>query len=173
MIHGQSKNMKSVVSKISLCAILGLSAWQSCAAELTWLTDLSKAQAKASAEKKSVLLLFHGSDWCPSCVEMQRQVFSSPEFVAYARQTLVLVDVDFPEKIKQPEKLKRANLALKAKFNIGEGFPTIVLLNESGDTVFQESGYASGGPPELLPNLQRHAKDPSSAEPTKFKNLSI
>ena len=92
--------MKSVVSKISLCAILGLSAWQSCAAELTWLTDLSKAQAKASAEKKSVLLLFHGSDWCPSCVEMQRQVFSSPEFVAYARQTLVLVDVDFPEKIK-------------------------------------------------------------------------
>jgi thiol:disulfide interchange protein len=57
--------------------------------ELTWLTDLPKALAQAKAEGKSVLLFFHGSDWCPPCVEMQSQVFASPEFIQYARRALI------------------------------------------------------------------------------------
>jgi rhodanese-related sulfurtransferase/thioredoxin-related protein len=145
---------------------------------LTWLTDLPSAQARARAEKKSVLLFFHGSDWCPACVEMQRQVFDSPAFAQYARQTLVLVDVDFPDKHKQDEALKRANAALKARFNLSpapdEGFPTIVLLNDTGETVFQETGYAGGGPAEVLPKLQRHAGTGTpAAASAAYKNLSV
>ena len=154
--------------------VLGLTVWPVRAAELAWSTSLPAAQAQARAEKKSVLLFFHGSDWCPPCREMQRQVFDSREFIAYARQTLVLVDVDFPDKAKQEETLKQANLALKAKFNVGDGYPSIVLLNESGDTVFQELGYAGGGPAEVLPSLQRHAKSPASAAATaQFQDLSV
>ena len=52
---------------------------------------------------------------------MQRQVFDSPAFAQYARRALVLVDVDFPEKHKQDEELRRANLALKARFNLSLG----------------------------------------------------
>jgi protein disulfide-isomerase len=147
-------------------------------AGLTWLTDLPSAQARAKAENKSVLLFFHGSDWCPACVEMQRQVFDSPAFAEYARQALVLVDVDFPNKHKQDEELRRANAALKARFNLSpvpdEGFPTIVLLNDAGETVFQETSYAGGGPAEVLPKLQRHA---GTGKPTvasaAYKNLSV
>jgi phage shock protein E len=145
---------------------------------LAWSTDLPTAQARAKMEGKAVLLFFHGSDWCPPCVEMQRQVFASPEFAAYARRALVLVDVDFPEKQQQDQDLRRSNLALKARFNLsretGEGFPTIVLLNEAGDTVFQETGYGGGGAAEILPKLQRHAGTGSStANSTGFKNLTI
>jgi rhodanese-related sulfurtransferase/thioredoxin-related protein len=166
--------MKKPFTNLLLISMLGLATSSVRADELTWLTDLSKAQAQAQAEKKSVLLFFHGSDWCPPCIEMQRQVFRSPEFIAYSRQTLVLVDVDFPEKSRQSEELKRANLALKTKFNVGDTFPAIVLLNESGETVFQESGYAGGGPSEVVPNLQRHAKPPSSqAGNGGFKDLSV
>jgi rhodanese-related sulfurtransferase/thiol-disulfide isomerase/thioredoxin len=142
---------------------------------LIWLTDLPSAQARARAEKKSVLLFFHGSDWCPACVEMQRQVFDSPAFAQYACQTLVLVDVDFPDKHKQDEALRRANIALKARFNLSpvpdEGFPTIVLLNDAGETVFQETGYAGGGPAEVLPKLQRHTE--TSAPTAAYKDLSV
>ncbi len=148
---------------------------QSPATGLTWLTDLPSAQARARAEKKSVLLFFHGSDWCPACVEMQRQVFDSPAFVQYARRALVLVDVDFPDKHKQDEELRRANAALKARFNLSpapdEGFPTIVLLNDAGETVFQETGYAGGGPAEVLPKLQRHTE--TGAPTAAYKNLSV
>ncbi len=141
----------------------------------TWLTDLPAAQARARAEKKSVLLFFHGSDWCPACVEMQRQVFDSSAFAQYARRALVLVDVDFPDKHKQDEELRRANAALKARFNLSpvpdEGFPTIVLLNDDGQTVFQETGYAGGGPAEVLPKLQRHTE--TGAPTAAYKNLSV
>ncbi|MGB7749352.1 MAG: rhodanese-like domain-containing protein [Verrucomicrobiia bacterium] len=148
---------------------------QSPATGLTWLTDLPSAQARAKAEKKSVLLFFHGSDWCPACVEMQRQVFDSPAFAQCARQSLVLVDVDFPDKHKQDEALRRANAALKARFNLSpvpdEGFPTIVLLNDAGETVFQETGYAGGGTAEVLPKLQRHTE--TGAPTAAYKNLSV
>ena len=151
---------------------------QSNQTELTWLTDLPNALARAKAEGKSVLLFFHGSDWCPPCVEMQRQVFASPEFVQYARRALVLVDVDFPQKSEQSEELKRTNLALKTRFNLsresGEGFPTIVLLNDAGETVFQETGYAGGGTAEVLPKLQCHTGTGATpAAPAAFKNLSV
>jgi len=145
---------------------------------LTWLTDLAQAQARAKAERKSVLLFFHGSDWCPPCVEMQRQVFESPDFAQYARRALLLVDVDFPEKSQQSEALRRTNLALKERFNLsqesGESFPTIVLLNQAGETVFQETGYAGGGPAEVLPKLQRHTETgASTAASVGFKNLGV
>lgn len=166
--------MKHINVKLSLGLIFGLVVSPAGAAKLTWLTDLPKAQAKAKAENKSVLLFFHGSDWCPPCVEMQRQVLDSPEFINYASQTLVLVDVDFPEKIKQDEELKKSNLALKIKFNVGDALPTLVLLDDAGETVYQEAGYAGGGPAEVLPSLQRHVKAPSTTGlSTGFKNLSV
>ena len=142
-----------------------------------WLTDLPKAQAQAKAEGKSVLLFFHGSDWCPTCIEMQRQVFDSPEFAQYARRALVLVDVDFPEKKTQSDEVKRANLALKARFNfsdeLGGGYPTLVLLNAAGGTLFQETGYAGGGPAEVLPKLQRHTEADALPTDAAYKNLSV
>jgi len=144
-------------------------------AEVAWLTDLPQALARAKAEKKSVLLFFHGSDWCPPCVELQKQVLDSPEFIQYARRALVLVDVDFPQKSKQSDELKKANADLKARFNLSpdptEGFPTLVLLDDAGQTLYQETGYAGGGPAEVLPKLQRHT---GTGEPTAaFKNLSV
>jgi rhodanese-related sulfurtransferase len=151
---------------------------QANAAELTWLTDLPAAQARAKGEGKSLLLFFHGSDWCPTCAEMKGQVFDSPEFRQYARRALVLVDVDFPEKGNQSDELKRANLALKERFNLtqelGGGFPTIVLLNANGGTVFQETGYAGGGPAEVLPKLKWHTESTATTtDAVGYKNLDV
>lgn len=145
---------------------------------LDWCTGLDQAKVKAKAEGKLILLLFHGSDWCPPCVKLQRQVIASDEFARFASQNLVLVDVDFPEKGAQSEELRRANQALKLKFNLspewGEGFPTLVLLNPAGDTVYQETGYAGGGPAEVLSKLQSHVSaPPSTAVASGFRNLSI
>jgi phage shock protein E len=145
------------------------------AVELTWLTDFSRAQAQAKTEKKSVLLYFHGSDWCPACKEMEAQVFQTPQFITYANQALVLMSVDFPQKTNsQSVALQKANQALKEKFNVGENFPTLALLDDTGSTVFQETGYSGGGPAEVLPKLQRHANALSPvADVTGFKNLSV
>ena len=165
--------MKKLLVGLTFGFVFSLTALSLRAADLTWLTNLAKAQAQANAQKKSVLLFFHGSDWCPPCIEMQRQVFDSPKFIAYARQALVLVDVDFPEKTKQTDAQRKANQALKARFNVGDNYPTLVLLNDAGETVFQEAGYDGGGPGEILPSLERHARGPSAAKSTGYKNLSV
>jgi phage shock protein E len=170
--------MLAVIVTLCFARISPSARAQSDKVELTWLADLPTAQARAKAEHKSVLLFFHGSDWCPPCIEMQRQVINSPAFAQYARRALVLVDVDFPEKLKQTDELRRANLALKAKFNLSlessEGFPTIVLLNQTGETVFQETGYDGGGTAKILPELQRHTDAPATtADSPGFKNLDV
>ena len=146
--------MRNAFTRLCLTIILVIVARPMAAAELTWLTDLNQAEMQAKTEKKMVLLFFHDSGGCPPCVQMQKEVFESPAFIDFACQALVVVSVDFPETTEQIAEAKETNLALKSKFNIGSGLPSIVLLNGAGETVFQEMGYAGGGPAEVLANLR-------------------
>jgi protein disulfide-isomerase len=104
------------------------------AEELQWTTDLPKAQAQAKEEHKLVMLDFTGSDWCGWCIKLNRDVFSKPEFAKYAKDNLVLVEVDFPRNKKQTAEQKKANADLAAKYKI-QGYPTIIVLNGDGKQV--------------------------------------
>src|SRR6266566_5192801 len=120
-------------------------AWQVNAAEsqkkgeLEWLTDLPKAQANAKLENKRLLLDFTGSDWCGWCIKLHKEVFSKPDFAKYAKDNLILVEVDFPRQKQQTEELKKANQALQQKYQI-QGYPTIVVLDAEGKKL-GETGY--------------------------------
>src|SRR3954468_1656004 len=103
-------------------------------AEEQWLTDVPKAEAKAKAEKKLVMLDFTGSDWCGWCIKLHKEVFSQPEFSDYAKKNLVLVEVDFPRKKEQSSEQKKANAALQEKYKI-QGYPTIIVLDGDGSKV--------------------------------------
>ena len=125
---------------------------QAIAAEPQWLTDLPKAEAKARAESKLVMLDFTGSDWCAACAKLNKEVFSQAEFVKYAEKHLVLVEVDFPTRKPQSAALKAANEALQEKYKV-EGYPTIIVLNPEGKKV-GELGYEPGGPKAFIAKLQ-------------------
>ncbi len=119
-----------------------------------WLTDLPKAQEQAKAEKKLVLMDFTGSDWCPPCKALYKNVLSQPEFLEYAKKHLVLVEVDFPNKKPQSEELKKANAALQEKFKI-EAYPTIVVLNSEGKEIHRKSGYGGATVKEFIASLEK------------------
>ncbi len=93
-----------------------------------WSTDLEKALEKAKAENKSVLVEFTGSDWCPPCIAMRKNVFSKKEFVTAASKKFILVELDFP---KADKELKEKNQPFAEQYKI-EGFPTVVLLGADG-----------------------------------------
>lgn len=93
-----------------------------------WQTDLTKAIEQAKKEKKCVLVEFTGSDWCPPCIKMRKEVFSKKEFVEKASKNFILVELDFPNKDKA---LKEKNEPFAKKYKI-EGFPSIVLLDSEG-----------------------------------------
>jgi phage shock protein E len=165
--------MKRAIMHLTFAAMASLITAAACAAELTWLTDLPKAQAQAKAEKKLVFILIHGSDWCSTCRDLQQQVLDTPEFKEFAHQALVLVDADFPESTPQSLELKKANAAIKERFNVGDIYPSVIVLNDAGVTVFQESGYHGGGLAEVMPNWRRHVKTAPVAATTKFKNVGV
>ncbi len=114
------------------------------AAEGAWMTDYKAALAKAKKEKKVVLADFTGSDWCGWCIKLKDEVFSKPEFQAWAADNVVLLELDFPKHTPQSDELKKQNQELQKEFAI-EGFPTILFLDAKGKNVGQ-SGYVEGGP---------------------------
>ncbi len=93
-----------------------------------WSTDLEKAFTKAKAEKKSVLVEFTGSDWCPPCIAMRKNVFSKKEFVDAASKKFVLVELDYPN---GDAAVKEKNAPFAEKYKI-EGFPTVILFTAEG-----------------------------------------
>jgi protein disulfide-isomerase len=128
--------MKKLITALLSMVVL----YQVTAAEGEWLTDFAKAKEKAKAENKMILMDFTGSDWCPPCKALHKNVLTSAEFVEYAKKNLVLVEVDFPNKKPQSSELKKANSELAKKFGI-EAYPTIIVLNSSGKELSKKAGY--------------------------------
>src|SRR5258708_34422983 len=118
---------------------LSFIAFHLAAAEGEWLTDLAKAQAQAQAEKKLVFMDFTGSDWCPPCKALHKNVLVSKEFEDYAEKNLVLVLLDFPNSKPQSDELKKANAALSENFGI-EGYPTLSWLDAHGRQLKKDVG---------------------------------
>jgi thioredoxin-related protein len=122
--------------------------------DATWFTDLSKAQAQAKTEHKLVLMDFNGSDWCPACKVLRKSVFSTKKFQEYAKQNLILVDVDFPHNKELPEKQKKANEALADKYEV-EGLPTVVILGSDGKELEKKVGYEGETPKEYIAEIEK------------------
>jgi thioredoxin-related protein len=130
--------MKAITWLAAIPAItLGISAMAH--AKEGWLADLDKAIELAGKENKSVLVEFTGSDWCPPCIAMRKEVFSKKEFTEAASKKFVLVELDFP---KKDQELAEKNQPHAEKYKI-EGFPTVILLDSNGEeyTRFFASQY--------------------------------
>jgi len=117
-----------------------------------WETDIAVAKKRAKDEKKPMLLDFTGSDWCGWCMKLKKEVFDTPEFQKYAKEKLVLMEVDFPHGKKLSKEETEQNEKLAQEYNVG-GFPTIILLSSKGAKVGQ-TGYQDGGPEKYIEHLK-------------------
>jgi protein disulfide-isomerase len=141
-----------------IAAILGalIAAGSASAADSTagtgsgiWQTDYKQALAQAAKEQKHVLLNFTGSDWCPFCIQMEKEVLTQADFKVFAARKLILVKLDFPRRKQMPPAEAEQNQKLQQEFAI-EGFPTYVLLDTAGTEVRRQVGYLEGGPKEFI-----------------------
>jgi protein disulfide-isomerase len=126
-------------------------------AESGWLNDYKKAQQEAKASHKILLLDFTGSDWCGWCKKFNKEVFSQSEFKDYARENLVLVELDFPRAKPQSPELRKQNTELAQQYEV-LGFPTIVVLNSDGQKLWKFDGYFPDGPAAFIAQLEKLRK---------------
>ena len=126
-------------------------------AESAWTTDYKQAQQQAKANHKLVLLEFTGSDWCGFCFQLDRAILSQQQFKDYANKNLVLVEIDFPRRKAQSVETIRQNEELQRRYQV-QGFPTLVVLNGEGKTVWRYDGLYTGGIAAFLAELDKVRK---------------
>ncbi|OYQ34380.1 thioredoxin family protein [Flavobacterium cyanobacteriorum] len=123
---------------------------------LKWHTDMIEAMKVSEKTKKPMFLFFTGSDWCGWCKRLQKEVFTTPEFAAWAKANVVLVELDFPRSVAQTPEIKQQNAELQQVFRVN-GYPTVWITTANKDkegkvnfTPVGSIGYLAGGHPAWL-----------------------
>ncbi|MDQ3622226.1 MAG: thioredoxin family protein [Verrucomicrobiota bacterium] len=150
--------LRCTAALVVLCPALAL-------AKAGWTDDYKKALEKAKTEKKMVLLDFTGSDWCGWCIKLDDEVFSKPKFKQYAKENLVLVELDFPQQRQLPKAKKEQNEELAKQYQV-KGYPTVVILDSEGKKVGQ-LGYMPGGPEAFVAALEKIKSGAASPTPSQ------
>ncbi len=119
---------------------------------LVWHASLEEAIVIAKKEDKKVLLQFSGSNWCKWCIRLNNEVLFTPVFADWAKDNMVLVNLDFPRPDNQTDAVKNYNRSLMNKFGV-RGFPTVLLLDKNGNVVLQ-TGYQAGGPAKYIEHIK-------------------
>lgn len=117
---------------------------------LVWHTSLQKADSLSKLSNKPIFAFFTGSDWCGWCHKLQRDVFAKPEFIAWAKKNVILLELDFPRTKQLSPELMQQNNSLQQAFGIS-GYPTIWLFFMGKDETTQQktlAGLGSLGYPE-------------------------
>lgn len=99
-----------------------------------WQYDMEKAQKRAKAENKKIILVFSGSDWCAPCIKLEREIWNTEEFNTYAKDHYILVRADFPRKKKNKlaKEQQEKNNKLFEQYNPESYFPYVLVLDDTG-----------------------------------------
>lgn len=124
--------------------------------DLTWHKDMAKASELSIIEKKPLMLFFTGSDWCGWCIRLQKEVFMKEEFTKWAKENVILVELDFPKRTAQEDAIKMQNQQMQQIFQV-RGYPTVWLVNPEKTAegkinlaALGSTGYVAGGPEKWL-----------------------
>jgi thioredoxin-related protein len=110
-----------------------------------WTVSFAEAKAQAAKEGKSILMEFTGSDWCPPCKALHKNVLSKEVFKTEAPKNFILLKLDNPrDKSKQSLEEQAQYRTLSAQYKI-TGVPTIILADDQGRPYHRQVGY-SGDP---------------------------
>ncbi len=148
-------NLIVIMKKLFLIALFFCGLVTSQAQELKWYTDVKEAVAVSNKESKPLFLFFTGSDWCGWCIRLQKEVFLTPDFKKWAKEKVVLVELDYPRAVPQSLEIKKQNSELQEAFGV-QGYPTVFFANATntdGRVNFQglgRTGYVAGGPTAWL-----------------------
>lgn len=120
-------------------------------AELKWYTNVMEAQQVSEATHKPIFGFFTGSDWCGWCHKLQADVFAKPAFVKWAKEKVILLELDFPRRKQLPADLAQQNNSLAQAFQV-QGYPTVWYFTMTQDAATKkmvinalgQNGYPTG-----------------------------
>lgn len=121
------------------------------AAHIDWKTDYQEALQQSSSTGKPVLLFFTGSDWCPYCIKLDREVMETDEFAQLVGNRFIFVMVDDPQNKSLPPDQYASVKRLQQKYDI-QGLPAVIII-DSTERKLGSTGYKPGGPKPYAKSL--------------------
>ncbi|MCB0562013.1 MAG: thioredoxin family protein [Lewinellaceae bacterium] len=126
-----------ITAAIACLSVVQLIAQEQADTTVEWRLNIEEAKQAAADKGAPILMVFSGSDWCRPCIQMRQEVWNNPVFQEYARESLVLLELDFPARKKNklsPEQTAH-NEALAEEYNPKGEFPTAVLIGPEGKEI--------------------------------------
>lgn len=124
-----------------------------------WQTDFNQAKTLAAEQERPIILVFQGSDWCAPCMKLDREIWSTDEFINYANEHFVMLKADFPKRKANAlsDEQTEANGKLAEEYNKNGVFPFVVVLNSDGK-VLGETSYKKMTPSAYIDELNAFTK---------------
>ena len=119
-----------------------------------WFTDVSQAIKQSKVSGKPIFAFFTGKEWCSWCKKLERQVLSQDSFINYAKENLVLLELDFP---RGRRNLPQKQIELARKFHI-KGYPTVILMDSSTNKI-AKTGYEAMSPEQYVDHVKALLKN--------------
>ncbi|MFQ5845528.1 MAG: hypothetical protein ACE5JG_11140 [Planctomycetota bacterium] len=128
--------MKRHVSLILALAVVGSGA---AAGGSGWQTDFGRAVKKAKRSDRPILVEFTKGD---ASRQLNKELFFTPKFRAWAKKSVVLLELDYGKRLSS--KLSAQYADLRKKYGVEE-FPTVLLLSHEGKLLGRPPATRKGG----------------------------
>lgn len=119
-----------------------------------WHTSYDTAMAEAESRGLPVLVLFTGSDWCPHCRTLEKNVIDTPLFREAIGERVVLLMIDLPrEGITEAVRVERSKVCIKYGVR---SFPAVVVLGPDGAKLAEKKGYQGQSAQSWVAEVSQH-----------------
>jgi len=123
-----------------------------------WEDSETIARQRAAREGKPLLIWFTDSKNSPMCKALSQDLFSTPDFEKWAAEKLVRLridansagssfvtdkDISLSEKESRMVEVRSYNTRLKKQYKV-LGYPSLLMLNPSGEVIGRYRGYKRG-----------------------------
>lgn len=105
-----------------------------------WTRSFEEAKELAAKEGKAILMEFTGSDWCPPCKALHKNVLSQEVFQTVKEDYILLVLDNPRDKTLVTPAEQQQYKQLSAKFQV-RGVPSVFLADAEGRPFHFQSGY--------------------------------
>ena len=115
-----------------------------------WHTDYGQAVEAAKSSSKPIFILFTGTNWCPACGLLERNVLSHPQFNKDISDKFVFLKAEFPDNSERGFSTSPYR-SLKDRYGI-QAYPTMIVVDVHGNRLFVVD-YQNAGPEKYMQDI--------------------
>lgn len=140
-----------------------------------WSVMLADAQRRSEASGLPILVLFTGPDWCPPCIQLEKEVLPRKEFQNYVRTNFIPLKVALFRRSPQSPASKAQYESMAAQYGVN-GVPAFIIISADGTLlsepdIWKQHSGAKNREQQIIAAIQ--AADGGSARAKSYLKIAL